>query len=255
MVAALAVTTLHTAVVPSSGSASRAEILERYRRLRAVGRQHHTAMMKFVSSNAMLTQGRKLGLVDGKTFVLDSLDDMNFVFDLLFYTSSLDRSRAVDRYAKSLELAPGGDEAIVLESKRNSRFAIIECKRRHNVVGLVMEDVVRQVEYHLVDEGLEVSLRDGARIATRLSMVDDFVMTLGAFVPVEGSFLRRVYDSTPQLQRKSAVAILDDRRFAEAIYRTAILEGLTARIAYREPDEPAVGALMRLRGEVAGIAA
>ena len=255
MVAALAVTPRYTDVANSTGSSSRAEILARYRQLRVVGRAQHSAMMKLVSGPHMFKQARRLGLIQGKTFVLDSLGDMNFVFDLLLYTSSLDRPRAADRYARSVQLAPGSDEAIMLQAKLNSRFAILECKRRHNVVGLVMEDVVRQVEYHLVDEGLEVSLREGARIATRIAMVEDLVMALGVFVPVEGHFLRRVYDSIPQLQRKNAAAIVDDRRFAEAIYRNAILDGLTAHIAYREPDEPALDALLRLRGEGAGIAA
>jgi hypothetical protein len=31
--------------------------------------------------------------------------------------------------------------------------------------------------------------------------------------------------------------MIEDRRFAEAVYRTAIGDGIMARVAYRDPDD------------------
>ncbi len=230
-------------------------MLERYRRLRAIGREQHTAMMKLISGPAMLKQARRLGLAQGKTLVLDSLDDMNFVWDILFYTSSIDRSRVVDRYARSVRLEPGSDEEIVREAKRQSRFAIIKCKEKHPIAGLIVTDLVRGGEYHLIDEGLEVSLPAGALIATRLIFIDDWAMTAGVMVPLDADFLKCFFASAPLFQRKPAKALIDDRRFAEALYRAAVMEGITERIAYRNPDEDPHDALMQKGNGRRGLAA
>ena len=155
-------------VARPAASLSRAEVLTRYRRFREIGKQHHSAMLKFLAKDAVISQARRIGLAQGKTLVLDSMDDLNFVFDLLIYTAPKDRSRAIDRYARAAQLAPETDEALVLESMRHARFSIIACVRRHPVAGLVVKDLFRGIECWLVDEGLESSLPDEAMLATRL---------------------------------------------------------------------------------------
>jgi len=117
------------------------------------------------------------GLAQGKTLVLDSMDDLNLVFDLLIHTAPKDRSRAIDRYARAARLAPETDEALVLEAMRRARFSIISSVRRHTVAGLIVKDLFRGFEFWLVDEGLESSLPDEAVLATRLYTLEGFAMT------------------------------------------------------------------------------
>lgn len=114
MIATAAVLQQDNAVARSSASLSRVELLARYRRFREIGKQHHSAMLKFLAKDAVISQARRLGLAQGKTLVLDSMDDLNLVFDLLIYTAPKDRSRAIDRYARAAQLAPEADEALVL---------------------------------------------------------------------------------------------------------------------------------------------
>jgi hypothetical protein len=59
---------------------SRAEVLTRYRHLREISRQHHSAVLDFLSKDTIISQARRLGLAQGKTLVLDSTDDLNFAF-------------------------------------------------------------------------------------------------------------------------------------------------------------------------------
>jgi hypothetical protein len=75
--------------------------------------------------------------------VLESMDDLNLVFDLLIYTAPKDRSRAIDRYAKSAQPAPDTDETLVLGAMRQARFAIITRAGRHPVAGLLVKDLFR----------------------------------------------------------------------------------------------------------------
>ncbi len=106
---------------------SRDELLARYRHLREVSRQHHSAALNFLSKDAIISQARRIGLAQGKTLVLDRMDDMNLAFDLAIYTAPKDRSRAIDRYAKMPRLASDSDESIVLErcGARASRSSVL----------------------------------------------------------------------------------------------------------------------------------
>jgi hypothetical protein len=213
---------------------SRAELLARYRHLREVSRQHHSAALNFLSKDAIISQARRIGLTQGKTLVLDSMDDMYLAFDLAIHTAPKDRSRAIDRYAKVARLASDSDESIVLEAMRGARFSIISFVRRHPVAGLIVKDLFRGVEVWLVDEGLESSLPDGAALATRLFTPERFAMTAGVLVPLDLELIEDAIAGTPQLLRKGYEEVINDRRFAESIYRVALSSGLMEHVAYRD---------------------
>ena len=201
---------------------SRTEVLARYRHLREISKRHHSAALEFLSKDAVMSQARRLGLTQGKTLVLDSMDDLNLAFDLAIHTAPKDRSRAIDRYARMAQLSPESDEGRVLDAMRNARFSIIGILRRHDVAGLIVEDLFRGVEVWLVDEGLESSLPDGAALATRLCTPEGFAMTAGVLVPVDIELIEDAIADTPQLLRNRREELIDDRRFAEAIYRVAL---------------------------------
>jgi hypothetical protein len=233
MIATAAVLQQNNAVARSASSLERAELLARYRRIREIGRQHHSALLKFLSKDAIISQARRLGLAQGKMLILDSMDDLNLVFDLLIYTAPKDRSRAIDRYARSAPPAPGTDEALVIEAMQRARFAIISCTGRHPVAGLLAIDLFRGIECWLVDEGLESSLPDGAMLATRLYDLDGFTMTAGVIVPLDMELVEDAIVETPQLLRKVPKEAIDDRRFAEAIYRAAVVSGIMEQVGYQ----------------------
>ena len=223
-----------SAVARPAAVLSRAEVLTRYRHFREISKQHHSAALDFLSKDAIMSQARRLGLVQGKTLVLDSMDDLTLAFDLTIHTAPKDRSRAIDRYARAVRLAPGSDEALVLEAMRCARFSIISITRRHNVAGLIVEDLFRGGEFWLVDEALERSLRDGVALATRLFTLDDFAMTAGVLVPFDIELIEDVIADSPQLLRNRSEELIDDRRFAEAIYRVALASGLMDQVVYQD---------------------
>jgi hypothetical protein len=236
MVAAVGLRKENT-VEPQAPSPSRSEVLARYRHLREISKRHHSDAMKYLSQDTILHHARRLGLMLGKTVVLDSMDEFTLVYDLAIYTAPDGRSRAVDRYARSEPFAPGSDEALMLEAMRNARFAIVLVRRRHPSAGLIVTDLFRNIELWLVDEGLEISLEVGAVYATRYYAPDGFVMTAGVGMPVDRDLINSALESAPQLLRKSHIAAIEDRRFAEAIYRAAIADGIMQGVAYRDPAD------------------
>ena len=217
---------------------SRGEVLARYRHLREISKRHHSEALDLVSADAMLHHARRLGLAAGKTLLLGSMDEMTLTFDLAIHTAPLGRSRAIDRYARSARFAQGSDEELVLKAMCNARFAIVLVERRHDVAGLLVTDLFRETELWLVDEGLEKSLPGGAAFATRYFTPDGFAMTAGVGMPVDLDLLASAVESAPQLLRRSRADAIGDRRFAEAVYRTAIAEGIMERVSYRDLAGP-----------------
>jgi hypothetical protein len=216
---------------------SRGDVLARYRRMREISKRHHSNVMKLLSKDSILQQARRLGLADGKTLVLDSMDELMLAIDLAIHTAAAGRSRAIDRYARSAQFAPGSDEALVLEAMRDARFAVVLVQRRHQAAGLIVTDVFRKIGLWLVDEGLEISLPEGSAFATRYYTPDRFSMTAGVGMPVDLELLARAVASMPQLLRRSGVETIEDRRFAEAVYRAAIADGIMEGVTYQDPAD------------------
>jgi hypothetical protein len=86
-----------------------------------------------------------------------------------------------------------------------------------------------------IDEGLETSLPNGTTFATRYYAPDRFVMTAGVGMPVDLALLTSAFESLPQLLSKSRAEAIEDRRFAEAVYRAAIQDGIMEGISYESP--------------------
>lgn len=224
-------------VEPQVPLPSRGEVLARYRQLREISKRHLSEAMKYLTQDAILHYARRLGLMLGKTVVVDDMDELTLAFDLAIHTAADGRSRTIDRYARSARSAPGSDEALMLEAMRNARFAVVLVRRRHPSAGLIVTDLFRNIELWLVDEGLEMSLEVGAAYATRYYAPDRFVMTAGVGMPVDRDLINSALESAPQLLRKSHLEAIEDRRFAEAVYRAAIANGIMQGIAYQDPAD------------------
>ena len=213
-------------------------ILARYLHLREISKRLHHEVLEFISSDALLNQARRLGLAQGKTLVLDDMDEMYYVYDLAIYTAPPDRSRAIDRYAKSARFEAQSDDRLMLEAMSASQFAILLIEQRHETVGLIATDILRNSKVWLLDVGLESSIDDGELIATRLLTPGPFSMTAGVNVPFEIEMLEPVCMLLPQRIGNSRLSrIADDRRFAEAVYKVGLADGVMDRLTYLDlPD-------------------
>ena len=126
----------------------------------------------------------------------------------------------------------------MLDAMRTARFSILVIQRRHEVAGLIATDLSRHAEVWLVDLGLESSMPEGAMMATRLFTPEGFSMTAGVNVPFD---LETIEDLSAELPRRlgerNADALINDRRFAETVYRVALAGGIMDRVTYQDlPD-------------------
>ena len=224
-----------TALDPST--TDRDAVLARYRRLREISKAHNQALGDYVSSDALIQQARRLGLAWGKTLILDDEDQMAYVYDLALHTAPAGRSRPIDRYARSVRLAAGSDEALVLEAMRAARVTMLRIEQRHPAAGLIATDLMRGgSQVWLVDIGMEASMPDGEVLATRLLSADSFAMTVSVAVPFNLEILSELRDALPRhLAERDVASLADDRRFAEVIYRVALADGITDRVRFKDP--------------------
>ena len=88
----------------------------------------------------------------------------------------------------------------------------------------------------LVDEGLEQTALEGMSLAMRVITPEAFAMTCGVIVPVDAMLLDEVFEEVLGRIRGEADAIANDRRFATAIYRRAILDGLMDQVGLADPS-------------------
>ena len=215
---------------------SREEVLTRYRRLREISKRHQTEAVRYVPHSALLDQARRIGLAVGKTLVAESMDELTLAFDLALYTAPPGRSRGIERYARSAAVAAGSDDEVVLEAMRQARFSVWQVERRHEAVGLVVQDLMRENSLWLVDESLEQTAPEGMSVAMRVIMPEAFAMTCGVIVPVDAMLLDEVFEEVLGRIRGEADAIANDRRFATTIYRMAVLEGLMDQVGFVDPS-------------------
>jgi hypothetical protein len=118
-----------------------------------------------------------------------------------------------------------------------ARFVLIRVERYHPVAGLIVNDLARDEEFWLLDEGMEKTAPLGFAMATRVYAPEEFFMTAGVFVPLDGDLLAAALASRPLFLRRNMDEAMDDWRFAEAIYREAIQSGVTEHVRYQAPED------------------
>jgi hypothetical protein len=214
---------------------SRDEILTRYRGLREINKRHQTDAARFVPYSALLDQARRIGLAVGRTLIVESMDELTLAVDLALYTAPPERSRGIERYARSAAVPPGSDDESVLQAMSRARFSIWQVERRHETAGLIVQDLMREESLWLVDEGLEQSVANGASLAMRVNAPETFAITCGVGVPINAMLLDEIFEEVVGRIRGDADAIANDRRFATAIYRRAIMEGLFDQVRLTHP--------------------
>jgi hypothetical protein len=216
---------------------SREEILDRYRRFRAISVTHHSGALKCLSHDALIEQAKRLGIVHRRTLLLNTEDELSFMSDLLVYSRHVGRRRPLDRYAASQQLPPDSEAALVLAAMVAARFTVVRVERLHPEAGLFVFDLIREEEFWLVDEGMESSAPIGLSMATRVFSPQDFHMTCGVMIPLSRPLMANALTRRPVLERMGMRAAGDDRRFAETLYREAMSSGATERVRFQDPLE------------------
>ena len=212
---------------------TRTKILTRYRRLRQISKEHHRAVLDIIAPDVVLDWAKRLGLTQGRTVVLDSEHEMLLAEDLATYLRRLGRTPPLERYARVAPFAPDSDEAIVLEAMRHARFSLWRVERRHETVGVILRDLLRDEEIRLVDEAMEKNTPLQVEMAARLLRFEGFATTARIAVPVTPDLIKEAFDKVPALRRAQGHLLARDPRFAIGIYRAAVATGAMDSVRFK----------------------
>ena len=217
----------------SEGTGNRQETLERYRHLRAISISHHSEIMKHLPKKSFLTWGKRIGLIKGKkTLVASSFPEMCLINDLAIYSARMSNTTAVEKHRRRAEFREDSDEAIVLNSMCQSRFAFVMVMRRHPVAGLIVGDLLRKEEIWLMDEWLEETIPDGSAFTSRLFKPAEFYMTTGAAIPLDEGVVEEIAAVCKNMNPDTTTNERKNFRFIESVYKSAIRNGLMQNIDF-----------------------
>jgi len=72
----------HSTLVNDNAPPSRDQSACRYRALREISKRHHPRIPEAHIGRCASASARRLGLAQGKTLILDDMDELNYVYDL-----------------------------------------------------------------------------------------------------------------------------------------------------------------------------
>ncbi len=210
----------------------RKEVLERYRRLRAIATMHGDRALQRLSRSHIIKTGRRLGLIHKRQVVVaDSEEEVQLLMDLALYSRRSGAS-AIARYCRSVRAPEGSEERAVLDAMCDARFGLLTVERKHPVVDRLLRNAVNDEEAWLMDEMMEATAGPGYGLALRLIRPDDFFMTTGTPVPMHRGLLIDAFMALPPRERTDASLETMTEAVVETLYRTAIHTGVMEDVEY-----------------------
>ena len=160
--------------------AAPAEILARYKQLRAVQRAVNGVLTKTLSRKAIEETARRVGLWEGGRIVFDDEREVDVLNDAAIYDYfPSGKKNAVERHASQDPYEPGSDERLVLEAMGVARVTLVELGTIVRDVGVLANDIVFGGDLLLADVGLSETAQQGMVLVTRLLEFEAFSMTTG----------------------------------------------------------------------------
>ena len=162
----------------------RAEVLSRYKRLRAAGRKLNSKLTDRLTKDVLHEGGRKLGILQGGTLVFNSEDETWVLMDYCIYDVRRQGRNAVEQYLVDFAPDPASDEMVCLQAMRGAIYSLFLVESVIPGFGVTVRDVVSNKTILIVDVGFGDTGQPGIIFASRLVFHEGFAMTTGAALPI-----------------------------------------------------------------------
>ena len=138
-----------------------------------------TGASKRIPAASAASQGRALGLWDGKTPSVSSDAQIALLLDLGIFAPVGEHKPALEREVRMNPAAPGSEAARVLDALQHTRITLFRVAGPHPEGGVWVEDLLRGMPVHLWDAGLARPGQEGTGFGGRLMPLGGFEMTCG----------------------------------------------------------------------------
>jgi hypothetical protein len=216
--------------------ANRDEIVSWYKRLRAVGLNLNSKLVKRLNKDVLDEGGKKLGFLRKGVFVFDSEDESSVLMDYCLYDVRRNGRNTIEQYLLDSPPAPESDEMVCLRSMQQAVYSLFIVESVIRGFGVTVRDLLSNKSVVIVDFGFGRTAQSGLVFASRLLFHEGFAMTSGAALPV---------GVLPEGERRAMIAMLSgvvtpdqDGRFDPApLIRTCLERGCSSHVQYQEPTE------------------
>jgi hypothetical protein len=217
------------------------ELLKQYKRIREVQFRLNNFLAKKVPKEILEECGRKLGIFQKGTFVLDSMDEMSVLMDYCLYYPQSDGKNLVEHYLEQTPPTADPEETAFLQAMTHAYYSLFQVTDVERGLGVSVQDLLRGEPGFIVDVGFGNSAERNMAVATRVIPRGRFLTTGGAALPLDGAAGKRILDElirtnqTPDALDFHTISRRQEADIAALIIRTSLAEGMASRIAYHEP--------------------
>jgi hypothetical protein len=173
--------------------------VERYRRLRALGRDLNHRIIKTIPRQAISEVGDAIGILRNGVLEFASEDMTSVHMDCCLYDWFEDGKNVVQRYSEAHPARPGTDERYLLDAYLPAKYRVLVVQSTVPGAGLHCQDVLNKEELFLMDVGLSQSVKGAnAAFASRTIPLGEYWMTGGAALPINSK--KAVLDAMSRIQ-------------------------------------------------------
>lgn len=206
---------------------------ERYARLRKVSQTLNHKIIDTLPKDAIHVIGKQLGIMQGRTIVMDSEDVLSVLMDCCLYDFINDGKNTIQWYAEQHAPAPDSDEYEILQGSLAACYRLVMPKSRVEGAGIQVVDIVTGEELFIMDFGMSQSPLNIV-YGTRTIPFGQFWMTGGAGLPAGRD---TVEEAVRRLNEKGLLrdtGFTDPHRATLTIVRTLLEHGASEHVQYQD---------------------
>ncbi len=224
----------------ATNDADRAEIISRYKHLRAVGRNLNHKLVKRLTKDALHKGAKKLGILQNGVMVFNSEDESSVLMDYCLYDVRRNGRNAVERYLIDSPPDLDSDEMLCLRAMQHAIYSLFVVESVERGLGVTVRDSLSNETILIVDMGFGSTAQPGLVFASRLLFHDGFSMTGGAALPV--ALLPKDQQQAVTKKLSEAVTPDEDGYFDPAALIYACLsKGCSSHVQYEDPSGTGIG--------------
>ena len=159
-------------------------LLETYDRKRKISSRLSNEFVQVLDKDKINEAGRRLGILQGDTLVLDSQDEICVVMDFAIRYLYTDGKNAIERYPECARRPLDSEALDVVRRMAVSRYRILDIDEVEPGVGLTVTDRLRRESGLLVDRSLSTTASPGRIMAGNVVEWDGYWATTGAALPM-----------------------------------------------------------------------
>jgi len=159
--------------------------IEKYRNIRETGRSLNNEIIKVIPKVIIDRTAKDMRLSFKRVLVLDSQDEIGFLFDRIIYDVPWDGKSALEHFETESDYQLSEMENEIFQAMKSAYFSLFE------VVGSVPDEYVQLVDLlsdnqiKLTNFSMSISARKGLLLAIRILEIQDIIMSTGAGYPFQ----------------------------------------------------------------------